>query len=63
MAEKGFKRKLAAILRTDAKYCSRLVTDSKEPDLPIWCLMTLGVEAITKPFLNEKHFAKVKLLL
>ena len=35
MAEKGFKRKLVAIIRTDARFCSRLVTDSEEPDLPI----------------------------
>jgi hypothetical protein len=31
MAEKGFKRKLAAILSTDAKRYSRFVYDPEEP--------------------------------
>jgi len=31
MAEKGFKRKLTAILNADAKRYSRLVYDSEEP--------------------------------
>ena len=54
MADEGFKRKLPAILSSDAVVCSRLIKDDDEVTI-----QTLTLYRETKKYLIQQHQGRI----